>query len=99
MYNLAYANGAKFDPTGAVQTPPKALNHQNFPLLFDENDKPLYNTNWEKETYKPAFSQSHQLNFQGGSDKSLYSLSLGYLDQNGLMIESWFKRYSAKINA
>ena len=97
VYNLAYANGAKWDPNGEVQTPPKALNHENFPLLFDENDKPIYNTNWEKETYKPAFSESHQLNFQGGSDKSIYSLSLGYLDQNGLMIESWFKRYSARL--
>jgi TonB-linked SusC/RagA family outer membrane protein len=97
IYNLSYANGAKWDPNGAVQTPPKALNHENFPLLFDQNDKPLYNTNWEDETYKPAFSQSHQLNFQGGSDKSLYSLSLGYLDQDGLMIESWFKRYSARL--
>ncbi len=97
IYNEAYANGQKWDPDGAVQTPPKALNHENFPLLFDANDKPLYNTNWEKETYKPAFSQSHQLNFQGGSDKSLYSLSLGYLDQDGLMTQSWFKRYSARL--
>jgi TonB-dependent starch-binding outer membrane protein SusC len=97
VYNLAYENGAKWDPNGEVQTPPKALNHENFPLLFDQNDKPLYNTNWEKETYKPAFSQSHQINVQGGSDKSLFSLSLGYLDQNGLMIESWFKRYSARL--
>ncbi|SFP59090.1 SusC/RagA family TonB-linked outer membrane protein [Parafilimonas terrae] len=97
VYNLAYANGSKWDPDGAVQTPPKALNHENFPLLFDANDKPLYNTNWEKETYKPAFSQSHQLNFQGGGEKSIYSLSLGYLDQNGLMVESWFKRYSARF--
>lgn len=97
VYNQSYANGSKWDPDGAVQTPPKALNHENFPLLFDANDKPLYNTNWEKETYKPAFSQSHQLNFQGGSEKSIYSLSLGYLDQNGLMVESWFKRYSARF--
>lgn len=97
VYNESYANGAKWDPNGAVQTPPKALNHENFPLLFDQNDRPLYNTNWEEETYKPAFSQSHQINVQGGGDKSLYSLSLGYFDQDGLMIESWFKRYSARL--
>jgi len=97
IYNESFANGQKWDPDGAVQVPPKALNHTNFPLLFDANDKPLYNTNWEKETYKPAFSQSHQLNFQGGSDKSLYSLSLGYLDQDGIMTQSWFKRYSARL--
>lgn len=97
VYNLAYANGTKFDPAHGTWAPPLALNHVNFPLLFDASDKPLYNTNWESEVYKPAFSTSHQLNFQGGSDKSLYSLSLGYLDQNGLMIESWFKRYSARF--
>lgn len=97
IYNQAYANGSKFDPTGATWVPPVALNHANFPLLFDNNDKPLYNTNWEKEVYKPAFSQNHQLNFQGGNDKTLYSLSLGYLNQNGIMITSNFKRYNARL--
>jgi len=96
-YNLAFANGSKFDPTGAVWTPPAALNHTNFPLLFDSNDKPLYNTNWEKEVYKPAFSNNHQLNFQGGNNKTLYSLSLGFLNQNGLMVTSNFKRYNARF--
>ncbi|ANH83986.1 SusC/RagA family TonB-linked outer membrane protein [Niabella ginsenosidivorans] len=96
MYNEAYANSAKWN-NGVAVAPPKALNHQNFPLLFDENDNPIYNTNWEKEVYKPATSTSHQLNFQGGSDKTLFSLSMGYLDQNGIMINSWFKRYSARF--
>jgi TonB-linked SusC/RagA family outer membrane protein len=97
VYNQAFINATKFDPAGGTWAPPKALNHTNFPLLFDANDKPLYNTNWEKEVYKPAVSTSHQINVQGGNDKSLYSLSLGYLDQNGLMIESWFRRYSARL--
>jgi TonB-linked SusC/RagA family outer membrane protein len=97
IYNQAYANGQKFATDGAIQTPSKALNHINYPLLFDANDKPLYDTNWEKETYKPAFSQSHQLNIQGGNDKSLYSLSLGYLNQKGLTPTSAFKRYSIKM--
>jgi TonB-linked SusC/RagA family outer membrane protein len=97
IYNQSYANGQKFATDGSVQTPPKALNHANFPLLFDVNNNPLYDTNWEKETYKPAFSQSHQLNIQGGSEKSLYSLSLGYLNQKGLSPTSAFKRYSIKM--
>jgi TonB-linked SusC/RagA family outer membrane protein len=96
MYNEAYANGAKFNG-GTVVSPPKALNHANYPLLFDNNDNPLYDTNWEKETYKPAFSQSHQVNIQGGSEKSLYSLSMGYFNQHGLAPTSAFKRYSVKF--
>jgi TonB-linked SusC/RagA family outer membrane protein len=97
IYNQSYANGQKFATDGTVQTPPKALNHANFPLLFDVNNNPIYDTNWEKETYKPAFSQSHQLNIQGGSEKSLYSLSLGYLNQKGLAPTAAFKRYSIKM--
>ena len=53
---------------GCAQSP-------ELPAAFDANDKPLYNTNWEKEVYKPAFSNSHHINLQGGNDKSLYSLS------------------------
>jgi TonB-linked SusC/RagA family outer membrane protein len=97
VYNEAYANGTKFDPSGGVWTPPAQLNHANFPLLFDANDKPLYNTNWEKEVYKPSISNNHQLNFQGGNDKTLFSLSLGYLNQNGLMATSAFKRYNVRF--
>ncbi|MDR6805023.1 TonB-linked SusC/RagA family outer membrane protein [Dyadobacter sp. BE34] len=97
VYNEAYANGTKFDPAGGTWAPPAALNHANFPLLFDANDKPLYNTNWEKEVYKPAISTNHSLNFQGGNDKTLFSLSLGYLNQNGLMATSAFKRYNLRF--
>jgi len=97
VYNEAFANATKFDPAGGTWAPPVALNHASLPLLFDANDKPLYNTNWEKEVYKPAVSHSHYLLMQGGSEKSAYSLSLGYLNQNGLMIESWFKRYSVRL--
>lgn len=97
VYNTAFANGQKYDPNGAVWSPPKALNHLNYPLLFDANDKPLYNTNWESEVYKPALSHNHQLNFQGGNDKTLYSVSLGYLNQDGIMATSNFNRYSARF--
>ncbi len=97
VYNTAFANGQKFDPNGAVWAPPKALNHINYPLLFDANDKPIYNTNWEKEVYKPALSHSHQLNFQEGNDKTVYSVSLGYLNQDGIMTTSNFNRYSARF--
>ncbi|MBS1664326.1 MAG: TonB-dependent receptor [Bacteroidetes bacterium] len=97
IYNQAYANTAKFDQNGITQVAPVQLNHIDLPKLFDANDKPLYNTNWEKETYKPAVSHDHFIGIQGGSDKSLFSVGLGYLDQNGLMINSWFKRYSMKL--
>lgn len=97
VYNQSFANGQKYDPAGGVWAPPVALNHINYPKLFDANDRPIYDTNWEKETYKPSFSQNHQLNIQGGSEKSVYSLSLGYLNEKGLAPTSAFRRFSVKM--
>lgn len=97
VYNLAFKNAQKYDSAGFAQGKYKANDPAKFPKLFDANGKPLYNTNWESEVYKPALTHNHQLTLQGGGEKSTYSLSLGYLDQKGLMIESWFKRYSARF--
>jgi len=97
IYNESFANGQKYDPEGVVQTPPKLLNNANYPLLFDTNNNPIYDTNWEKETYKPSFSQNHSLSISGGSEKSVYSMSLGYLNEDGLAPTSNFTRYSIKM--
>ncbi|MBL7697009.1 MAG: TonB-dependent receptor [Chitinophagaceae bacterium] len=97
VYNLAYRNAQKYDSLGFSQGKYVPNDPANFPELFDETGKPRYNTNWEKEVYKPAVMTNHYLNMQGGNDKTLYSLSLGYFNQDGLMIESWFKRYSARF--
>lgn len=97
VYNLAYKNAQKYDSAGFASGKYIANNPADLPKLFDASGRPLYNTNWESEVYKPSWSNNHQLTLQGGSEKSTHSLSLGYLDQNGLMIQSWFKRYSARF--
>jgi TonB-linked SusC/RagA family outer membrane protein len=97
VYNLAYKNAQKYDSAGFAQGKYVANKTSDLPNLFDASGKPLYNTNWESEVYKRSFTHNHQLTLQGGGDKSLFSLSLGVLDQNGLMIESWFRRYSARF--
>lgn len=97
VYNLAYKNAQKYDSLGFSQGKYIPNNPANFPGLFDESGKPRYNTNWEKEVYKPAIMHNHYVNMQGGNENTLYNLSLGYFDQDGLMIESWFRRYSARF--
>jgi TonB-linked SusC/RagA family outer membrane protein len=58
---------------------------------------PIYNSDWEKEAFKPATSNNHHIDVRGGNENAKFSLSLGYSDQNGLMQESYFKRYSARM--
>ncbi|RBL88306.1 SusC/RagA family TonB-linked outer membrane protein [Chitinophaga flava] len=67
------------------------------PRLFDKDGNPLYDTDWFKESIQHKLSQSHQLGFTGGNADSQYGLFLGYLDDNGLLLNSYLKRYSARF--
>jgi TonB-dependent starch-binding outer membrane protein SusC len=55
-------------------------------------------TDWFHEVFKPNPIQSHSLAVSGGSDKSSYYFSLGYFNQQGTLIETYLKRYSARLN-
>lgn len=55
-------------------------------------------TNWFKVLFKPALTQNHQLSLSGATDKSNYALTLGYLDDQGTEVNSYFKRLSLRVN-
>lgn len=55
-------------------------------------------TDWQEAIFRAANVQSHQLSFSGGNDKTNYYVSLGYLDQDGILIGSSFKRYSSRFS-
>ena len=42
--------------------------------------------------------QNHTVSASGGSDKIKYYVSLDYLNQDGIIINSDFKRYGARLN-
>lgn len=50
-----------------------------------------------EEATQNKISQNHQLGFTGGNDRTTYSLSLGYREDQGLIKESYLKRYSARF--
>ena len=45
-----------------------------------------------------AFRHEHQLNINGGTDKTKYLLSLGYLNEDGILKTTAFQRYTARVN-
>ena len=55
-------------------------------------------TDWFHEIFKPALIQSHNLSLTGGGDKSAYYFSFNYFDQQGTLINTYLKRYTARIN-
>ncbi|QHT68669.1 TonB-dependent receptor [Rhodocytophaga rosea] len=56
------------------------------------------NTNWQKEIYRNAFSTDNNLSVSGSYKFLPYRLSVGYLNQDGVLKTSNFQRTSAAIN-
>lgn len=56
-------------------------------------------TDWLSHMYsKNAPVQNHNLSFSGGNENTKYHTSLNYFGQDGLLINSDNKRYSARVN-
>ncbi|MGY0036220.1 TonB-dependent receptor plug domain-containing protein [Pedobacter sp. NJ-S-72] len=96
--DLAYANAKKYDPigwaTGTKYTDPKTK--RTNPKLFDAQGNPLYDTDWQNESFQKAFTQNHQLGITDGNERGSYG-ALNYRNQEGLAKGSWQKRFSGRF--
>lgn len=54
--------------------------------------------NWQDEVFETAFSQEYNLNMNGANNKGYYSISGNVLDQNGIIHNSGYKRYTFRAN-
>jgi TonB-linked SusC/RagA family outer membrane protein len=43
-------------------------------------------------------TQNHEISVSGADEKTSYALSLGYMDENGLLLNDNLKRYNTRIN-
>lgn len=98
--DLAWANMEKYDPAGWKAGKWAYLNpklRRIDPRVWDASGNNLYDTDWFKETSQTKLSQNHQLGFNGGTDKTQYSFSIGYRDDQGLLKTTYMKRYSGRF--
>ena len=56
------------------------------------------NTDWQKQIYQQAFGTDNNLSFTGGIKGLPYRLSIGYLDQDGILKTDNLKRTSIALN-
>ncbi len=55
-------------------------------------------TNWQDAIFRTALQNEHQIAAQGGTDKVQYYVSGSYLNQEGTLIGSDFRRFSVRAN-
>ncbi len=94
MQDIAFANFAKF-PQSASKA--GMIVDRSDPLIFDSNGNPLYDTDWQKEATRNAWSQSHQLNLQQQGKNSSIGAFLNYTDEQGLFINNYGKRINGRL--
>ncbi|KAA9356180.1 SusC/RagA family TonB-linked outer membrane protein [Larkinella humicola] len=56
------------------------------------------NTDWASWVFRNEIVQNHNIAVSGGGEKSLYNMSLGYLDNRGVMQNTGIKRFQLRAN-
>ena len=56
-------------------------------------------TDWQKEVYSSAWTHNLSASISNASDKGSYLFSANYINQRGLMSETFYKRITARLNS
>ncbi len=86
-----------FDALGTDKVMPFPIFEPDGPNMFAMNMK---GTNWADLVYGNGFQHSHNISISGGGDKTSYLLSLGYFDEDGIVIAKHdsYKKYNMRLN-
>ncbi len=66
--------------------------NSNAQLLYPDD------LDWTKDLLRNGPRKDYSVNFNGGSEKSDYFLSLGHVNEAGYTLKTDYKRYSARLN-
>jgi len=56
----------------------------------------MANTDWIGSVFRVAPEQDHELSVSGGNEKTQYSISGNYFKQDGIVLNSWYDRYTLR---
>jgi TonB-linked SusC/RagA family outer membrane protein len=58
----------------------------------------LHSVDWQDAMYRSGLTQNYTVGIRGGNDKVQTALSFGYYNQKGIVLGSYFKRFTAGLN-
>lgn len=80
----------------------EAYQNSNINLPWSQADLEQYegvDTNWKDLITQTGVIQNYDLSVSGGSEKSNYYISAGYMDQKGMVIGTGYKKYTVSFNS
>lgn len=60
---------------------------------------PTTNTDWQDQVYQTAWTNNLTASISNNTEKGSVMFSLNYINQNGNIIDTFYERYSARINS
>lgn len=70
--------------------------YHGMPIWHTPNQ--LNTVDWQDAVYRKGLTQNYTLGIRGGNDKVQTAMSFGYYNQKGIVLGSYFKRYSLNLN-
>lgn len=74
------------------------LKNEGLVPYFDVDQVQNPGTDWQDVVFRTAPVQNHTITFSGSAEKTTYSFSANYYDQEGILINSGVKRGSVRLN-
>ncbi|MCG8308796.1 MAG: TonB-dependent receptor [Cytophagales bacterium] len=81
-------------PAGADQADLSTYDIVNNPITAANPE----GTDWYNEIYNPGLTQEYTMSVTGGSENTKYGFGLGYLDENGMVRQTGFERFTFRSN-
>ncbi|MBP6757407.1 MAG: TonB-dependent receptor plug domain-containing protein, partial [Bacteroidia bacterium] len=69
------------------------------PFVGGNTDVPAGDTDWQDTMYKTGILINNDISIAGGSDKVNSVLNIGYLDNSGMLKNTNYDRYTARLNS
>jgi TonB-linked SusC/RagA family outer membrane protein len=68
----------------------------SMPAMYTDVTNPFYNnsSDWQGYLYNTSTTQDYSGSIRGAGDFGQYSISMGYMDNKGILFNTGFKRYS-----
>lgn len=72
---------------------------QLLPVVAGNANFPTTDTDWQDQVYRTAWTNNLTATISNSTEKSSMLLSLNYINQNGNINETFYERYSARLNS
>lgn len=72
-----------------------------FTTLYDSYHISGTDTDWQEESFETGKLQKYNVGFQGGNDNGSFFLTLGYMNNDGMLVmnKDYYRRINSQINA